>query len=135
MEEQTDQQLSAADVRHMWFNELITSENRNGTIDHNYLTRAAVDMYWQIYPKGCDNSVLSIHALNINEWLERVLHLHAVTCVECRAVWTSGFSGRYAESQDEARVGAHANGWQVTGDNILCHKCKEGGQDEQTIRR
>ena len=109
----------------MWFDELITSENRDGTIDRNYLTRAAVDMYWQ-FPKE-----FTAHALNINECLEQVLHLHAVTCVECRAVWTSGFSGREAESQDEARVGAHANGWQVTGDNILCHKCKEGGQDEQ----
>lgn len=93
--------------------------NAGGTVTEDYLIKAAVAIY-----RNHDFFKIQGNE-DVNEWLRQVMNINGVTCENCDATWVAGLGKEKADSQDEARVSAHAHDWSVDTGKVLCPDCKE----------
>lgn len=67
---------------------------------------------------------------------KRVSVYYRAEC-DCGARWESGIGGEPAETKDEAKVAAIANGWYVSDDmtESVCPECQVSGPKRRPQRR
>ena len=112
--EENEKKLSNGDIKAKWAELCSFAQEMGLKLSAQYVSNVATALYYR-HGNGKD----------VNKWLKDVMKLNAVACRNCRVTWATGMAGRDADSQDEARVSAHANGWYVENGVVLCPVCKE----------